>query len=483
MTSTRSRQVTLAFWAVLALAIVLRAYRLASWDMWTDEANTYWTAVTGDYVSGPMYASAPINFYLTKVAMGWVGASALGARIVPFLAGVATILAGFFSLRRWIGERASLIASIVLTLSVWHLYWSQTARHFSLVTLLLLFALHAFLIFWQDGRKLGLAASAVLVLGALFTHSSAGFYLAAFLAFVALDWALVRFSAGWTSAWSRDDLRHAQALSAFAVVLLAYLPIYLKVGAYTLAHRTAWNPPWNIIGSLVFYIPPYLSLPVLGGFVLLHRERRDLALLLLGWIAVPITLVTFASSLTIASGSYCLPSILAVAALVGVAGDRLLEESRDATRRLATGLVLAAVLACLAYDAALYFTYYHGLKPRWMALCRMVESQRLPGEIFLAEEGDVAQFYLGRENAEWLGKHEGEVGTSGFPPEAVTGVWYGIYLTDSDILRKDDRLLNYVTENARLVRLFPLHYGPKDRTLALFHQTRSSPPAEPPRGQ
>src|SRR5215470_9802573 len=277
MPASKNRKIVLTCWAVVALATVLRAYHLASWDMWTDEANTYWTAVTGEFVSGPMYASAPINFFLTKLAIGWVGASALGARLVPFLAGVATIAASFFALRRWIGDRAALIAMLVLTFSIWHLYWSQTARHFSLETLFLLGALHSFLVFWRDGKLLALGVSTVLVLAALFTHSSAGFYLAALLGFVALDWGVERRHRGWTSAWSGNDVRHVLALGALAAVLVLYLPIYLKVGAYTLEHRTAWNPPWNIVGSLVFYIPPYLSLTAVAGFAFLFRERRDLA--------------------------------------------------------------------------------------------------------------------------------------------------------------------------------------------------------------
>jgi hypothetical protein len=59
-------------------------------------------------------------------------------------------------------------------------------------------------------------------------------------------------------------------------------------------------------------------------------------------------------------------------------------------------------------------------------------------------------------------------------------VWYGFYLTDSDILRKEDRVLRRVLDNAKLVKLFPLHYGPKDRTLALFHETLPTGAARAP---
>ena len=167
-----TRRWTLAFWVVFAAAAALRMIRLSSWDLWTDEANTFWTAVTGEYVSGPMYASAPVNFLLTKLAIAWLGPNELGARIVPFLAGTATIGLAYFAMRRWIGPRAAFFASLVLTLSIWHLYWSQTARHFSLETLFLLGAVHAFVRFWREGSKSGLALAALLVLAALFTHEN-----------------------------------------------------------------------------------------------------------------------------------------------------------------------------------------------------------------------------------------------------------------------------------------------------------------------
>ncbi len=48
MTVSTNRRFLIAFWAVVARAAARRGYRLASWDLWTDEANTYWTAVTGE---------------------------------------------------------------------------------------------------------------------------------------------------------------------------------------------------------------------------------------------------------------------------------------------------------------------------------------------------------------------------------------------------------------------------------------------------
>jgi hypothetical protein len=139
-----------------------------------------------------------------------------------------------------------------------------------------------------------------------------------------------------------------------------------------------------------------------------------------------------------------------------------------------------------ASDCVLYFNFYNGMKPRWKEVCQEVSRQKLPGEIFLADEGDVAQYYLGKENAKWFGEFEEEAGASGtvgsptFPPPAVRGVWYAFYLTDSSLNQKPPQVRSYILSHARLVQLYPLHYGPKDRTLALFHQEMASIPDSRP---
>ena len=82
----------------------------------------------------------------------------------------------------------------------------------------------------------------------------------------------------------------------------------------------------------------------------------------------------------------------------------------------------------------------------------------------------MAQFYVGRKEAEWFGAYEASIGGPEFPPPDATGVWYAIYVGDSPILQTDQRAFEYVLERGRLVGFFPLHYGAKDRSIAVFYQ-------------
>lgn len=464
-------RITVCFFAVLLLAVGLRMLKLSTWDMWTDEVHTLWNSHTGQWLDGPMYRTAPINFFLTKLAIQIFGPNELGSRIVPFLSGVILVAFMYILFRRWIGRRAALFSMLVVTLSVWHIFWSQAARHFSLEMLFLLGAIHGFLVYRQEGKWYGLVLSAVLFLAAMFTHSSAGIYLAAMLTFVAgsviADYLPGRPKEEGDAARTKKDL---VALASFAVIFAVYLPIYLTIGHYILANRTPWNPPWNILGSILFYLPPYFSLPAAAGAVFLGGERNRIGYLLLCLIVVPVLLVTAASVFTIASGSYCLPSLIAVAALAGVAFDRLLDMARSSRRVLYASILVGAVFAMQATECALYFTYYNGLKPRWKEACSIVAGSMGKNEILLASEGDVARFYIGDVRAEWFGKYSRQIGSADFPPSGVKGVWYAIYLSDSSILRTRDEVLRRILDRSKLVALLPVHYGAKDRTIGVFRE-------------
>lgn len=474
--STGRRLGWTAFAIVLAGA-ALRIAGLTGWDMWTDEVQTLRMAESGEFWFGPMYRTAPINFWITGWAVDLLGADELGLRAAPALAGVVTLPALFLAARRWVSDRAALLATAVLTFSFWHVAWSQTGRHFALQTLLVLGALHGFLVYWREGRRVGLGLMAALSLAAMFTHSSSGFYVAALL-FVVFAVAVreVRTSgdlgAGLRAVWPRP----AMAGLVLIGVLAVYVPIYFGVGSYVLETRSAWNPPWNILGSLGFYVTPVVAGFAAGGaFHLWSRDRR-VALTLVSMVLVPTVLLTVASGITIASAAYCLPSMVAVAVLAGSGCDGVLRAaSGRGAVSLGAGLVVIALFLSQGEDLVEYHLFQNGLKPRWTEATDYVQERREPGEVVWAAEGDVAGYYLGPEGVHWVGESP-EASRAG--PEDRPGAWFILYLASSPdleamtapTLRAAD-----LPPGARFEALFPLDYGPKDRTLVVLHREGDDP--------
>ena len=455
-TTLRGRDLWLAV-GIVVLAAVLRWYRLVEWDMWTDEVQTLWTATSGQFKEGPMYRTAPVNFWLTGIAASLFGADELGLRIVPYLAGVATVAVFLWSVARWFGTKVALFGGLLLALSMWHVAWSQTGRHFALQTLLVLLALHFLLVSWIGGRAWGGWVSALVLLAGIFTHSSTVFFLAAFLSFFGVGWlaAMAGEAERRPSVWARGAL-------PYVAVVAIYVPILFLVGRYLVANKQAWNPPYNIIGSLAFYLPPWLLLTALAGvFVLAATRRIHLGVLLALQFIVPAALVTISSGITIASAAYCLASLPALAILFGVAMNWLIERAAHRPVRWAAVAIAAGLYLTATSELAHYYFVYNGLKPRWKDAIAFVADRRAEGEAFFAVEGDVPQYYLGRGEADWYGRA---------PDHPDVDAWYAVYLSGTVPGSLSQQYRTLLGE-AELIQVFPVHYGAKDRSLAIFRRS------------
>jgi 4-amino-4-deoxy-L-arabinose transferase-like glycosyltransferase len=446
---------------------------LTRWDLWTDELHTISVSASGQYSFGPAYRTAPVNFVMTRYALRVFGVNELGARLIPFLAGIVTVGLLYLFARTWVGERPALFAGLILAVLVWHVFWSQTARHFSVETLAVLLALQGFVSYWTRDRLVGAVAASGWMLLALFTHSSAGFYLAALLAFVAGSWAHYRLTVGRSRHWSAEDRKHAVIGGLLLLALVVYLPIYVAVGRYLLDNVAPWNPAWNLLGSLAFHLPPWLLVPALAGALFLHQERNALGALLASMIVVPIGLLLSAAPFTTASAAYCLPTALAVAVLAGVAGDRLLAAGTAAGRLGATAIALCGILIAELGDLSLYHTFYNGLKPRWRDVAAFIRSHRSPEDRVVAAEADVVGYYLGDRRVEWLDRYQ-HVGSR----DGLGGIWYAVYADDRPLVPLSEQALDEIRASARIAAIYPAHYGPKDRTIAVYY---ASPPTSPPR--
>jgi 4-amino-4-deoxy-L-arabinose transferase-like glycosyltransferase len=130
------------------LAFVLRVCRLDFQPLWWDEGWTVYFATSG---IGEMIARTAIDihppfYYL--VLHFWValaGPSAAAVRLFSVAVGTSSIPLLFLVGRRLFGQKAGLVAALVLALAPFHIYYSQEARMYGLVTLLVLASTCCFL--------------------------------------------------------------------------------------------------------------------------------------------------------------------------------------------------------------------------------------------------------------------------------------------------------------------------------------------------
>lgn len=98
------------------------------------------------------------------------GTSEIALRTPSVVAGTATVVAVFAFGRKLCGARAGLLAAALLALSPFHVFYSQEARSYALLTLLVVVSSHALVIWLGESSRGHAAVWTALTLLALSTH-------------------------------------------------------------------------------------------------------------------------------------------------------------------------------------------------------------------------------------------------------------------------------------------------------------------------
>lgn len=437
--------------AVLVLATGLRFWHLGGWSMWVDEGMTYLRATTGNLSDqGPMYATAPLNFLVTRWIIGAQGPGLFWLRLFPALCGIAGVGAVLWAGLRFAGPVASAAAGLIVALSPWHLDWSQNARHFSAVFLFAVIAVTAYYEYWETGRLGWLVTSAIASALGLLTHSSMVFVIAGMGMYAAT---LVLVPALRKEIVTRDKVIGSAVF--FVILIGGYAPIAITVSRYLGAHKTAWNPPGNILASIVFYAGALvLALAATMGVGGALRMRRS-ALALLHWMVWPILFVTIAGTRTISSGAYALPSLGAAALLVG----SFVEDLAGREWLLPAVAVALGLAADLTVRSGLYFTVEQGNRPPWREAIEWTAARASANDQIYASEGVVVGYYLGdQRRGQWLDRWT--------PPAAGARQWLLVLAGDGTLA--EPALDRFVRGDCRMAQVFPRNTGPKRRDVTIY---------------
>jgi 4-amino-4-deoxy-L-arabinose transferase-like glycosyltransferase len=394
---------------VCGLTVAGFGLRLAGMDqsLYGDEAYTFEIATQsglGDVLEVVHDTSiTPPLHYVLAWAAAKVGEPTFWVRVPSLLAGTATIPLLYVLGVRTVGRTAALAGTAVLALSPFALFYSDEARAYATLMLLIVVSTLALVSALASRRRGWWVLFAISSCAALYTHYTAVFPLAAQAA-----WAL----------WAHRE-RWREILVAHAAVALGYLPwlpAYLDQRRNTLGIKTieflAPFTPRTVWESTSRLVPghPFVELGEVPGRVALvllvvglavaligaarHVERPSPALVLVAAVAVatPVGALLYSA---FGSSIFAARNLLASLPALCLVAGALIASAPRTYRVIALPLVLAALL--VGSVKALGPDYR---RPPWKQAADLIDAQAGPRDPVVEIQAFVTRRPVGRREVQ-----------------------------------------------------------------------------------
>ena len=339
---------------IFALAVILRLFRLGEWSFWADELATLRDAQDLGAVIG-----YPVGYALIGWTVRTLGTSEFTARLVPALAGAAAAPCVYVIGRGLFSHRTGALAALFLSLSTYHLFFSQFARYYTLLVVLALAAMWAVFTAFERNSAGRLLVGLVLLALAFWTHWSAALLVPAMAVYLL-----------WSARGRQRPVGMNRRNVSMLLCPLALAGVLLLPGV--LSFLRGWSSGVGFsaraaaltAAKLLYRMEaPLVACAAAGAWVLLRSHDRRAKWLLCFAAAPPVAAVVFVG-FSQGGSRFGIISLPAVAILAGAALDWLVENVPRGRRKLVY-VVVALVVSSMVMKDVVYFTREMGQRPRW----------------------------------------------------------------------------------------------------------------------
>ena len=377
---------------IVLVAIVggaaLRLYNLGTWSFWIDEVLT----IRSTYA--PISSDPPrLTYLMVHLTNSWFGISEGNARLIPAILGILMLPIFYGFVRRMFDAPTATVASILLAVAPWHIYWSQNARHYIFLVLLGTIALFLFYLSVESDRRWGLVLAALVLMVAVWEHSTALLALGVMVSYVvAITFLPFDKPAGLSM---RNAIIFGVVLLIFAVpIALVILPSqFEQADTLQTVYQRNNSALWLLLVIAYYVRVPMLVCAAASAFYLLSQRNRA-GLLLALWCVIPVAALVAISFVSYSASRYAfiiLPAVVCLAA-VGV-----VELWRQVPRGWPT-LLAAALPLLLVGDALgenlLYHRYNNGNRPDWQSAFAFISDHQRPDDRVVTTKPPLAAYYL-----------------------------------------------------------------------------------------
>ena len=437
---------------ITAFGLGLRLYRLGEWSFWGDELITI-RKLMG--LSGDLgLSSIKLSNQLIGIALRTLGVSEWSARLAPAIVGALTVPALYFPTRRLFGPFTALLAGLLLSISTWHIYWSQNARFYTALLLFYTLALFAFYIGIEKDRPAYLVLFLVLLGLAILERMFSLLLIPVVAVYLALLY-LLPFG---KPAGLRPRNLLLLIVPSFLGGLVVALPMLMDTSFWL--QRFSWvnnNPLW-LLSGVVYYIGlPVMALGAVGGIFLLIRKDRAALLFSLA-AGLPLLAIVFLSLFQYTANRYVFVSLTAWIILAALAVREFFSQTNGNARALVVGVLLILLLEPLSEDV-LYYQYQNGNRDDWKAAFELIKRDKQPGDLVALADNVHGEYYL----------HEPTENIYRLDLESLAGgnqrVWF---IEDINLGDKMPRKLHWIQTNARLVANFDVYVRARNFKMRVY---------------
>lgn len=254
----------LVFWGLILTALMIRIYRLGTYSLWGDEADTIWAGLKRIYFHPPLF------IYLASWWIKWAQ-SEFALRFLATIFSVATVAATWFLAKRVLQSyHGAFWASLFIVFSPSQVYFARDFRMYSLFTLVAALSWLTYLEWMKKGGWHLYLMTVLMGSLTIYTHHYGAFFLV---------------SQGLSAFVIRPRKKSLPKLAGYAVgVFLIYCPYLREVWFLATRHvgSNSWAPP------ITWKTPIYLMRFLLAGL-----EAPRIVVVVLGLIGAGLAATGF----------------------------------------------------------------------------------------------------------------------------------------------------------------------------------------------
>lgn len=381
----------LSLGSILLIAIFLRIYKLGEWSFWGDEYITVRRAL--DILESPVIFQSP-SILFTHIILKSFGVNEWYARIPAVIIGTITVPLFFWLVKRLVDTYVAIIASLLLAIAPWHVYWSQNARFYTALLLFYTLALFLFYLAIEEDRPWYFILSSIFLGLALYER-----LLAAFLIPTVVSYLILlkpgRFEI--PRGLSRRNL------------LLFFVPVFVFLALFVLGNPTVQdseqasrsfgfsntNPAWILLGVVFYLGVPLICVSFFGSLGLLLRRNRLGLFLSLGAV-VPLISIMLVSLGQYAANRYIFVSLTSIIVLAAIAVKELFGRVSKDGILFAIGISVVLFVAPMS-DNVLYFEYRNGNRDNWKGAFDLISARIQENDQVITANRALADYYLDME--------------------------------------------------------------------------------------